>query len=139
MLENLSNQDNFEYCLDHDGIVISVTPTYIEERSAPENDYYFFAYEVTVRNFRDYPIKLINRHWIIRDGKKRERYVNGEGVIGQRPTIESHDEFTYQSFCPLSTKTGNMRGKFEFQKPDGNRFWLPIPVFFYRTPNSFLQ
>ncbi|GEM_PF-235215 len=130
---------NYEYREVTDNVEITVTPSYILERSAPENDYYFFAYNVTIRNLGDEPLKLINRHWNIRDGQKRERYVNGEGVVGQRPLIEAEGEFNYQSFCPLSTPTGNMRGKFEFEDPTGHRFWIPIPLFFFRTPDSFLQ
>lgn len=138
MLRSLSGeQPHFEYQLETDGVLINVFPTYVEERSAPENDYYFFAYKVTITNLTHKPLKLINRHWIIRDGAKKERFINGEGVVGQRPVIEPGDEFDYQSFCPLDTPTGNMRGKFEFSDPEGNRFWAPIPVFFFRTPESF--
>jgi ApaG protein len=132
-------QPHYEYQLETHGVLINVFPTYVEERSAPENDYYFFAYKVTITNLNNFPIKLLNRHWIIRDGAKKERFINGEGVVGQRPLIEAGGEFFYQSFCPLDTATGNMRGKFEFSDSDGNRFWVPIPVFFFRTPASFIQ
>lgn len=128
-----------EYQLETRGVLINVFPTYVEERSAPENDYYFFAYKVTITNLGQETIKLINRHWIIRDGRKRERYVNGEGVVGQRPILAPGDEFDYQSFCPLETSTGNMRGKFEFENQEGDRFWIPVPLFFFRTPESFAQ
>lgn len=128
-----------EYHMETDGVLINVFPTYVEERSAPENDYYFFAYKVTITNLGQENLKLINRHWIIRDGRKRERYVNGEGVVGQRPLIGPGDEFDYQSFCPLETPTGNMRGKFEFETEEGDRFWIPVPLFFFRTPESFAQ
>ncbi len=141
MLENFQSPQIHTYSnLDelHD-IQIEVIPTYIAEKSAPQNDYYFFAYEVCVTNLGDEEVQLISRHWVIRDGNKRERFINGEGVIGQRPKIEANDSFQYQSFCPLSTPTGNMRGKYEFLKPSGKKFWVSIPLFFFRTPESFIQ
>lgn len=139
MLRSINSTPQFEYQQETNGLLINVFPTYVAERSAPENDYYFFAYKITISNLTNRPLKLINRHWIIRDGDKRERFVNGEGVVGQRPLIEPGDEFEYQSFCPLNTPTGNMRGKFEFMDQDGDRFWSPVPLFFFRTPESFKQ
>lgn len=133
------DNSSYEYHDETLGVHVVVVPSYIEERSAPENDYYFFAYNVTITNLNDKSVKLINRHWVIRDGNKRERYVNGEGVVGQRPLIESGEDFTYQSFCPLETPTGNMRGKFEFTTEEGERFWVSVPLFFFRTPDSFVQ
>lgn len=137
MLRSINQNPHFEYQEETQGILINVFPTYVDERSAPENDYYFFAYRVTITNLGNEPLKLINRHWIIRDGAKKERFINGEGVVGKRPLIEPGDQFEYQSFCPLETPTGNMRGKYEFMTPDGDRFWVPVPLFFFRTPDSF--
>lgn len=137
VLENLRQIQTFRYQQSLEGITITVTPHYVAEKSAPENDYYFFAYQVLVENDSLERVQLINRHWIIRDGQKRERFINGEGVTGKRPFIEPGECFEYQSFCPLSTPTGNMRGKFEFVNDADERFWRPIPLFFFRTPESF--
>ena len=137
VLENLKQIQSFRYQQSSEGITITVTPHYVSEKSAPENDYYFFAYQVLVENDSSERVQLISRHWIIRDGQKRERFINGEGVTGKRPFIEPGEIFEYQSFCPLSTATGNMRGKFEFVNELGEKFWRPIPLFFFRTPESF--
>ena len=139
MLENLKQTQIFRYEQTSEDVTITVKPHYVAEKSAPENDYYFFAYEVVVSNQSQETIQLINRHWIIRDGQRRERFINGEGVIGKRPFIKPGEEFEYQSFCPLSTPTGNMRGKFEFVNDTDEKFWRPIPLFFFRTPESFKQ
>jgi ApaG protein len=118
-------------------IEVTVTPLYVEEKSNPAADYYFFAYNIAVENLSDTPVRLLSRQWIIRDGAKAERYVNGEGVVGQKPFIPPGEIFRYTSFCPLSTPTGNMRGKFEMEDNKGNRFWVRVPVFFFRLPESF--
>ena len=141
MLENLQQPQIYTYTNfdENRDLQIDVVPTFIAEKSAPQNDYYFFAYEVSIKNLGDEEVQLISRHWVIRDGNKRERYINGEGVIGQRPKLIPGDSFEYQSFCPLSTSTGNMRGKYEFQTNDGKKFWVSIPLFFFRTPDSFIH
>ena len=95
----------------------------VPSKSSPKNDYYFFGYNVVIRNNSSEEVQVIGRHWIIRDGNKRERFINGEGIIGQRPKIEAGEEFTYQSFCPLSTPTGNMRGKYEVIV-GARKFWV---------------
>lgn len=118
-------------------IVVEVTPHYVPEKSAPESDYYFFAYAVSITNNSTTRIKLLGRHWVIRDGRKAERYVNGEGLVGKQPTLAVGENFEYTSFCPLSTPTGNMRGKFEVQDQFGDRFWIKVPLFFFRRPETF--
>jgi len=141
VLETRNHHQIYTYSQFDEGhdIQVDVIPSFIADKSAPQNDYYFFAYEVSVHNLGAEEVQLISRHWIIRDGNKRERFINGEGVIGQRPKIAPEDSFSYQSFCPLSTPTGNMRGKYEFQTAKGKKFWVSIPLFFFRTPDSFIQ
>lgn len=140
MLENYSEPHSYTYhSEDTENLIeVSVTPSYVPSKSSPKNDYYFFGYNVVIRNNSSEEVQVIGRHWIIRDGNKRERFINGEGIIGQRPKIEAGEEFTYQSFCPLSTPTGNMRGKYEVMV-GSRKFWITIPLFFFRTPESFLQ
>jgi len=134
--KTLENQE-FHYQETSNDMHIDVYPNYLPERSAPEEDYYFFSYNVSIQNLSPREIKLTHRHWIIRDGEKKERYINGEGVVGQRPTIRPGDTLEYQSFCPINTPTGNMRGKFQFIDNKGKTFWSVVPLFFFRTPDSF--
>tara|TARA_R110002072_G_scaffold64203_9_gene159992 strand:+ start:40702 stop:41121 length:420 start_codon:yes stop_codon:yes gene_type:complete len=120
-------------------ILVTATPFYVSEKSSPENDYYFFAYKIIITNIGHTSIKVLNRHWIIRDGKKVEKFINGEGVVGEQPVIAAGDSFEYTSFCPLSTPTGNMRGKYEVQTDEGEKFWIKVPLFFFRRPESFIS
>jgi ApaG protein len=129
----------FVYREEGHGICVEVIPHYIAEKSSPESQYFFFAYQVFISNQSDRGVKLLNRHWVIRDGQKKERFINGEGVIGQRPYIAAGETFEYTSFCPLNTPTGNMRGKYEFMDDTKNNFWVKVPLFFLRTPETFTK
>lgn len=121
---------SFIYSETTEKIQIDVEAIFIPEKSSIEKEFYFFAYHVKMTNLGTSPVKLLNRQWIIRDGKKRERYIHGEGVIGQRPILEPSKSFEYTSSSSLSTPTGNMRGKYEFTNNDGENFWVKIPLFF---------
>lgn len=120
-----------------DGFEVSVEPFYVEEQSAPDDNYYFFAYRVNVRNLGNKPVKLIGRHWIVTDGFGNVEKIHGEGVVGEKPLIEPGASFEYTSACPLPTPTGNMRGAYEIQEINGGRRRISIPLFFLRHPSTF--
>ena len=74
-----------------------------------------FAYQISITNVaHPTKIKLISRHWEIKDGQGRERIVDGEGVVGEQPELAPGETFTYSSSCPLQTESGRMKGHFEF-------------------------
>ncbi len=116
---------------------IEVEPSFVKEQSKPAEDYYFFAYRVQITNLGGRALKLESRHWIIRDGLGREEEVKGVGVVGEQPLISPSQSYTYTSFCPLSTPTGNMRGWYFFADEAGKKVQVKIPVFFLKDPSRF--
>ncbi len=115
------------------GITIEVAPLFDSERSDPDSEYYLFTYGVKFTNHNDYEVKIQRRYFKIRDGFGESRIVEGEGVVGKRPSIAPGESFSYQSFCPLKTPTGNMRGRYLFEDDLGNLFSAAMPVFFFRV------
>jgi ApaG protein len=115
-----------------DGIVVEVNPTYLREHSDPSQRLFVFTYEVTISNESRKPVRLVSRHWVIRDGDGAEREVEGEGVVGEQPHLIPGASFTYSSFCPLPTPTGSMRGTYTMARDDGTEFEAKIPLFFLR-------
>ena len=113
-------------------IEVSVTPVYLENESSPEESVYVFAYNVEIKNKSDKTVQLISRHWIITDGDGRTEEVSGPGVIGEQPTLAPGDSHKYQSFCPLRTPTGNMRGSYQM-KAEKDSFDIKVPLFFLRS------
>ena len=82
-------------------IQIEVIPAYVKERSSPENNQYFYAYKIKITNHSDKSVKVIHRHWKIKDGNGKVYDVQGSGVIGEQPMILPHTSYEYTSFCPL--------------------------------------
>lgn len=115
------------------GVKIMARPSYLTEQSQPERNRWVWSYEITVTNESDEAVQLLDRHWIITDAQGEVDEVRGEGVIGQQPVIEPGQAFTYQSFCPLPTDYGFMRGTFGMVKSDGTRFEAIIAPFVLLT------
>lgn len=126
------------------GVQIEVESRFVPERSDAKQAQYFFAYEIRITNTSSARVQLLSRHWLITDGWGRTEEVKGPGVIGQQPWISPGETFVYESFCPLSTPTGSMRGVYEMTAtPSGDtpapppNFSAEIPQFFLVEPGSF--
>jgi len=101
---------NKEYIFTSHGITVSAIAKYEEEYSNPELERFIFSYKITITNKSDFPVQLISRKWEIYDGQGHIRNVEGVGVVGLQPILEPNQEFTYDSWCPLNTPLGKMKG-----------------------------
>tara|TARA_B100001248_G_C27399748_1_gene469163 strand:+ start:8812 stop:9216 length:405 start_codon:yes stop_codon:yes gene_type:complete len=113
-------------------IHVLVKPSLDIHQSSAEHSYYFYTYEISITNHREEPVQLLRRFWRIKDGLGNEEIVEGEGVIGQQPRLEPGESFQYTSYCPLRTRTGNMRGYYFFTSSNEEELKIPVPVFFLR-------
>jgi ApaG protein len=62
--------------------------------------------------------------------------VEGEGVVGQQPTLQAGEGFVYTSGAQLKTPYGQMQGHYTFENPQGNLFIAPIPAFLLSIPRT---
>ena len=116
------------------GIRVSVSPTYLEEQSEPDDNRYVWAYTVTIANEGEERVQLLNRHWRITDATGQQQEVRGPGVVGEQPVLEPGQSFEYTSGCPLGTPSGFMVGAYEMVREDGRRFEVRIPMFSLDSP-----
>ena len=121
--------------ISHDFQVTAIS-RFMPERSNQEIPIYFFAYWITIKNQGAVPAKLLNRYWNITDADGRINEVRGEGVVGEKPLIKPGQSFEYNSFCPLPTNFGFMKGYYEMQGGDKSTFQVEIPQFHLATPKS---
>ncbi len=120
---------------DQHKIEVQVQPAYIEEQSDPTNDYYAFAYTVTIKNTGITAAKLLTRHWIITDGDGNVQEVKGDGVIGKQPHLNPGEGFQYTSGTFMNTPFGTMHGSYQMIADNGELFDATIPPFALTTPN----
>ena len=119
----------------HD-IEVTVVPEYLADRSAPDDEQFFWAYHVTVSNNSSRVVQLQARYWRITDSAGRVEEVRGIGVVGEQPILNPGDSFSYTSGCPLKTPSGIMMGEYEMQDIDGDRFSIEIPAFSLDMPGQ---
>jgi ApaG protein len=109
------------------GVEVSVETFYQADANQPE---FIFAYRVTIENHNSFPVQLLRRHWDIFDSDGTRREVDGEGVIGQQPILESGARHQYISGCNLNTEMGRMSGHYEMMNLNTDQpFIVAIPAF----------
>jgi ApaG protein len=117
-------------------IAVEVMTQYMPEQSEPDEDRYFFAYTITVRNSGSVAAQLISRHWVITDAEGKTEDVRGLGVVGHQPLLKPGESFEYTSGCPLATPVGTMSGTYQMVAEDGTRFEATIPEFMLAMPRT---
>ncbi len=115
-------------------IKVSVRPTYLEDRSAPDDCQFFWAYEVTIENVGSETVQLLSRSWRITDARGEIHTVNGPGVVGEQPVLEPGDKFQYTSGVPLATPSGIMDGTYHMANERSENFDVRIPAFSLDSP-----
>lgn len=118
------------------GVQVKVESAYVPERSSPETNDWFFAYQVTIENRGEQPVQLRSRHWIITDAMGRVEEVKGAGVVGEQPRLEPGEGFQYVSACPLHTSMGTMEGSYQMVTDDGEAFDAAVGPFALFDPES---
>ena len=113
-----------------EGIEISVETFYQPDYSNPVSGEYMFAYRITIENRNNFPVKLHRRHWYITDSNGSNREVEGEGVVGVQPTLQSGERYQYVSGCNLRSEMGKMHGTYLMENlHNKTTFDVNIPVF----------
>ena len=118
------------------GIQIEVEAQYVEERSAPSDCYFFFAYHVRISNVGSESAQLMSRHWVITDADGQAEEVRGPGVVGECPVLPPGAQFEYTSYCPLKTEVGSMHGAYQMVRASGDEFEATIAPFTLAVPNA---
>jgi ApaG protein len=110
-------------------IEVVVTPRFVADRSSPENNYFFWAYTISITNKGTETVQLKTRHWRITDAHGRRHEVRGAGVVGEEPVLKAGEVFEYTSGVPLQTSSGFMTGSYGMVTVGGEHFDVDIPAF----------
>ncbi|PSU30869.1 Co2+/Mg2+ efflux protein ApaG [Photobacterium lutimaris] len=121
----------------------NVTPTircrvvthFIEEQSEPDNQRYVFSYTITIANLGAGEAQLLSRRWLITDANGKKLVIEGEGVVGEQPTIAAHEEYTYTSGTIIETPLGVMEGHYVMVNENGDEFVAEVSPFRLSVPN----
>ncbi|PZU82166.1 MAG: Co2+/Mg2+ efflux protein ApaG [Chryseobacterium sp.] len=110
-------------------VKVSVTAEYDNHNSYPSENRYVFRYNIEIENLNGFPIRLLSRKWTIYDLGFGFTEVEGAGVIGLTPVIESGEKFNYFSNVIVKSGVGNMEGYYIFENANHETFDVAIPKF----------
>ncbi len=113
-----------------DGIRVEVNPAFLPEHSDPGEDRFVFSYRIRITNDSEQQVQLLTRHWIIIDGDGVRHDVEGDGVVGEQPTLHPGEFFEYASWCPLRTSWGTMEGSFGMIGGEGDSLDVQVARFY---------
>ena len=116
------------------GIRVRVHPDFSLAQSDVAEKRFVFTYQVEVDNEREDEVQLLFRHWHIHDAGGEDSEVDGEGVVGEQPTLIPGGSHSYRSFCILRSPVGSMEGHFTFVSLDGEEFEVAVPKFDLEAP-----
>lgn len=118
-----------------EGVKVSVESEYQPEYSSPSQFHFVFTYRITIENESEYTVKLLRRHWYVHDANSKVKEVEGEGVVGQQPTLEPGQMHQYVSGCNIKSGLGKMYGTYQMERiVDGKEFEVNIPEFTMIVP-----
>ena len=119
------------------GIQIRVNTQFRLDLSQITESKFFFNYRIDIENMNSYDVQLLTRDWYIFDSLNDPRYISGEGVIGEQPTLKAGEKYTYTSGCDLSSEVGLMKGYYTFKNLiDEEFFRVIVPTFLLEYPGK---
>lgn len=124
----------FQHAAVTNGVTVRVAVNFLPEQSRIEAGKWFWVYHIRIENGSDRPVQLLTRHWRITDGRGMVNLVEGDGVVGEQPTLAPGQSHDYVSGCPLTTPHGSMEGFYTFKAADGSLFEAAIPFFPLAAP-----
>jgi ApaG protein len=117
------------------GILIQAEPEFNEAYSSAERNNYLFTYHIAIHNNSNFACQLLSRKWIIFDSIGVQSQVKGDGVIGEQPIIKPGEIYRYESYCPLRSDIGYMKGSYRMKRIEDQSFFeVQIPMFQLITP-----
>jgi ApaG protein len=98
-----------------------------------------FVYFISIHNDTPVPVTIKGRKWVVTNALGEITAVEGDGVVGQFPTIPPGDKFSYNSFHLLDTSTGQARGSYLGLDANGRTVLARIPSFDLIVPDAALS
>lgn len=102
---------------------------YHPRQDLPPDRPYCFVYFITIHNESDQTVTFKGRKWVVRNQRGDVTALEGEGIVGQQPTLSPGGTFNYNSFHLLETARGEAEGAYLGLNEKGQRVLARIPRF----------
>jgi len=94
-----------------------------------------FVYHISIHNHSSETVNIFGRKWILRDSDGRTQIVEGDGVVGQRPSLKPGQSFSYNSYHVIDSPS-NASGAFYGTTLNGRAVFARIPSFEMHPPQA---
>lgn len=106
---------------------------YMPNLDTPKDKPHPFVYFISIHNNSNTPVTIRARKWVVREDHGETTVVEGSGVVGQTPTIEPNQHFSYNSYHVVAGPA-TVSGAFFGETAAGERIFARIPEFRLATP-----
>ncbi|HZV36278.1 MAG TPA: ApaG domain [Verrucomicrobiae bacterium] len=107
---------------------------YNAKAETPPDRPHCFIYFITIHNGTDQPVTIKGRKWVVTNDRGEIMALEGPGVVGQTPTIQPGDSFSYNSYHLLNTETAIAEGSYLGLDALGRCVLTRIPKFKMQVP-----
>ena len=88
-----------------------------------------FAYYITVHNDGEEVITLRGRKWVVTEASGDVTVVEGDGLVGETPTLAPGETFSYHSFHVIRSSHARAEGSYLGITEGGEPVVVAIPTF----------
>ena len=106
---------------------------YMPSLDTPPNKPHPFVYFISIFNDSAVPITIRARKWVVSEDGGETIVVEGDGVVGQQPTIKPGEHFSYNSYHVIG-KAALVNGAFFAEMANGEWIFTRIPEFRLEIP-----
>ncbi len=119
-----------------DGLRVTVDRvTFTPQLQASQDRPFPFVYFITIHNDSDETVTIKGRKWVVSDTRGETLVVEGDGVVGKFPRLETGEHFSYNSYHTIgadSVAEGAFIGMTEEDVP----VLVRIPKFEMKVPSE---
>lgn len=109
---------------------------YHPDAATPPDRPHCFVYFITIRNDTDGTVTLKGRKWVVTNDGGEITAVEGEGLVGECPVIPPGENFSYNSFHLLNTRSAVAEGSYLGMDDQGRKVVTRIPRFEMVVPEQ---
>ncbi len=107
---------------------------FMPQLDAPEERPYPFVYFISIHNDSPQAVQIKGRKWVVTDAEDQRIVVEGDGVVGQFPHIQTGEHFSYNSYHVIASDS-IAEGAFLGTTDTGEAVFTRIPAFEMRVPS----
>ena len=102
---------------------------YQPEAETPADRPHCFVYFISIHNDTDSAVTIKGRKWVVTNDRGEITAVEGDGVVGEFPTIAPGAKFSYNSYHLLDASSAVAQGSYIGVDATGRRVLVRIPPF----------